>query len=333
VNVFCDRHCSHGSRDARPCLSYNIYTPSGRLVRGIGTGREDRRTAGMEPGKNKLICTGERVIEDAYKASASSYLIYLFHIATYNFCLPFVRNKRVLDFGCGSGYGTHLTAKHCDSIVGVDISDDATAFAKQTYQADNLEYRKIENIETTPLPFDDATFDTVISFQVMEHIEQVEKYIDEIRRVLRDDGVVVIATPDRSTRLFPGQRPWNEYHVTEYGPGEFHAQLAGKFSGIELYGMSARDDVIGIELKRTRMTRLITYVFTFPGAPEWYRRTMLRMLKNLSRLFGSVYSKKPAEQSADVDYGFTPDDIAIEKDIRPSVNILCVARKSPGPPA
>lgn len=284
----------------------------------------------MESGKNKLICTGERVIEDAYKASASSFLIYLFHLATYDFCLPFVRQKRVLDFGCGSGYGSHLMAEHCESIVGVDIADDAIEFASQTYSRDNLEYRRIGNIEVTPLPFDDASFDTVISFQVMEHIEKVDKYLDEIHRVLRDDGVVVIATPDRSTRLFAGQRPWNEYHVTEYGPADFEAKLAGKFFDIELYGMSARDDVIAIELKRTRMTRLITYLFTFPGAPEWYRRTMLRMLKNLSRLFGSVYSKQPADTSADVDYGFTLDDIVVEKNVQPSVNILCVARKSPG---
>ncbi len=282
----------------------------------------------MESTDDKLICTGERVIEDAYKASASSYLIYLFHLATYDFCVPYIRQKRVLDFGCGSGYGTHLMSEHCQDIVGVDIADDAIDFANSRYSSDNLEYRRIGNIETTPLPFDDASFDVVISFQVMEHIEQVDKYLDEIRRVLRDDGVVVIATPDRTTRLFPGQRPWNEYHIVEYGPADFRAQLTGKFDDIELYGMSARDEVVGIELKRTRLLRIVTYLFTFPGAPEWYRRLTLGLLKSLSRVFGSVYSKKPDDIAKDVDYGFVQDDIVIEKGVEPSVNILCVAKKS-----
>lgn len=287
----------------------------------------------MKSKSDNLICTGERVIEDAYKASASSFLIYLFHIATYDFCVPYVRQKRVLDFGCGSGYGTHLMAAHCQEIFGVDIAADAVDFANERYSGDNLEYRQIGNIETTPLPFDDGTFDAVISFQVMEHIEQVDKYLDEIRRVLRDDGIVIIATPDKTTRLFPGQRPWNEYHVVEYGPDDFRRKLADNFSEIELYGMSAREDIIDIELKRTRFLRLFTYVFTFPGAPEWYRRMTLGLLKKLSGIFGSVYSKKAADIAQDVDYGFTQDDIVIEKGIQPSVNILCVAKKSSRPSA
>lgn len=287
----------------------------------------------MNSESDNLICTGERVIEDAYKASAASYLIYLFHLATYDFCVPYVRQKRVLDFGCGSGYGTHLMAEHCQSIVGVDIAADAINFATQHYTGDNLEYRQIRNIETTPLPFDDGSFDTVISFQVMEHIEQVDKYLDEIHRVVREDGVVIIATPDRSTRLFSGQRPWNEYHVVEYGTEDFRARLTNKFSDIELYGMSARDEVIDIELKRTRALRLATYPFTFPGAPEWYRRKTLGWLKSLSRVFGSVYSKKAADIPDDVDYGFTQDDIVIEQGVQPSVNILCVAKKTSHPSA
>ena len=70
-----------------------------------------------------------------------------------------------------------------------------------------------------------------------------------------------------------------------------------------------------------------------PGAPEWYRRMTLGMLKKLSRLFGSVYSKKAADVPQDVDYGFTQDDIVIEAGVQPSVNILCVAKKSSRPSA
>ena len=50
-----------------------------------------------------MDCTGERVIEEEYRKNSNTYLIYLFHRATYNFAVPFVQNKTVLDFGCGSG--------------------------------------------------------------------------------------------------------------------------------------------------------------------------------------------------------------------------------------
>ena len=53
---------------------------------------------------NELKKTGERVIEDKYKQSKNDYFIYLCHVATYNFVLPYIAGKSILEFGCGSGY-------------------------------------------------------------------------------------------------------------------------------------------------------------------------------------------------------------------------------------
>lgn len=282
----------------------------------------------MNANDEKLICTGERVIEDAYKTSASTYLIYLFHVATYDFCRPYIEGKTVLDFGCGSGYGTHMLSKHCKDITGVDISPDAVRFAAANYRNDNLTYRQIDDVQTTPLPYPDSSFDVVISFQVMEHIAQDAKYLREISRVLKKDGIVIIATPDRKTRLFPGQKPWNQYHVREYAPLELLEMLQRNFGDCELFGMTARDDIVEIELKRTRLLRLFTWIFTFPGSPEAYRQFTLSTLKRLSRLVGSAYSRDQQQKLGTVDYPFSVEDIVIDKNADPSVNIVCVARKS-----
>ena len=60
--------------------------------------------------------TSERVSEEPYRTGPDSdYLIYLFHIATYDFAVPFVSGRHVLDFGCGTGYGTHRIAAACAS--------------------------------------------------------------------------------------------------------------------------------------------------------------------------------------------------------------------------
>src|SRR5258705_5030440 len=84
--------------------------------------------------------TGERVIEDHRNASRQSYLINLFHIVTYDYVREFVRGMRVLDFGCGSGYGTARIAEHCRHITGIDVAADAIAYARQKHQRDNLAY-------------------------------------------------------------------------------------------------------------------------------------------------------------------------------------------------
>lgn len=279
----------------------------------------------MNINKDRLECTGERLIEDEYKSSESRYLIYLFHIATYNFCLPYVRGKKVLDFGSGSGYGTHLIANECAHITGIDISGEAVDFANSRYRANNLDYVKIDKIETKPLPFDDNTFDTVISFQVIEHIHRVDLYLREIKRVLKPAGTLIIATPDRKTRLFPGQRPWNIYHIYEYSPESFIKAVSPVFPETTLYGMSGKPGVIDIEIKRTDQLRLATYIFTFPFCPEWYRQLTLKMLKFAGKTVASLFSKNTKGSEIEQNFNFDIHDITIEKNIGNSVNIVSIS--------
>jgi 2-polyprenyl-3-methyl-5-hydroxy-6-metoxy-1,4-benzoquinol methylase len=157
--------------------------------------------------------TGERVVAEHYVRTRESYLIYIMHIVTYNYARSYVIGKDVLDMGCGTGYGTALIADSCLSISGVDISDEAIAYAKEKYQHPNLAYKTIHKVEDAPLPFADQKFDVVLSFQVIEHISDTRTYLTEIQRVLKPGGVFIVATPDRSTRLLPFQRPWNRYHA------------------------------------------------------------------------------------------------------------------------
>src|SRR3954464_15382698 len=141
----------------------------------------------------------ERLAVDADRSSESDYLIYLFHVATYDFAIPYVTGRRVLDLGCGTGYGTARVAPVCTDIVGVDISSDAIDAATREF---GDRFRLIEPVERAPLPFADRAFDVVLSFQVIEHVPDARAYLGEIDRVLTDDGVFLCATPDRGTRLF-----------------------------------------------------------------------------------------------------------------------------------
>lgn len=224
----------------------------------------------------------------------------------------------MLDFGCGAGYGTHSLANDSESCVGIDIGDDAIEFARNHYSSANLEFRSVAPVQDEPLPFPDDTFDVVLSFQVIEHVDGVQSYLGEIDRVLAPGGVFICATPNRLTRLFPKQRPWNVYHLYEYEPSELADLLRSRFTDLSLFGMTADPNLVSTELARCRKRQLVAYPFTFPGAPESWRRAGLRLLKRVQRPKVST----PSNACFDLDH----TAIRIEPDASPSVNIVAVGR-------
>src|SRR5690606_25521567 len=131
----------------------------------------------------KLEPTGERMILDHYRSSPEDYVIYLFHVATYAFAEQYTRDRRVLDYGCGSGYGAARIAQSATHVTAVDVAPEAVDYAAARYPSPNLEFRRID--PDRPLPFEDDSFDTVLSFQVFEHVHDTHRYLSEIRRVLK----------------------------------------------------------------------------------------------------------------------------------------------------
>ncbi|HJW46449.1 MAG TPA: class I SAM-dependent methyltransferase [Lysobacter sp.] len=255
------------------------------------------------------------MITDHYKSSAEDYVIYLLHIATYRFAEKFTNGKRVLDFGCGSGYGSAHIAEGARSVTAVDVAEDAIAYASNTFARGNLEFRAIS--PTKRLPFDDASFETVLSFQVFEHVENPAHYLSEIRRVLAPGGTLVLVTPDRSTRLLPFQRPWNRWHVREYGEGELSRLLSRHFEHVDVMGMTAKRELLDIELNRCRKVKWMSLPFTLPVMPDRWR---IRALNAVHRLRGPGVAAGAARE-----YPFDVSDIRIEKGASPSVNLVAVA--------
>lgn len=269
--------------------------------------------------------TSERVHAEYARCSAADHLIYLFHLATYDFARRYTANARVLDFGCGTGYGAHRIAPASTSVTGVDVSGEAVDYARAHYVADNLRFATIDPVERSPLPFADADFDVVLSFQVIEHVPDADRYLAEARRVLAQGGVLVVATPDRTRRLFRHQRPWNRYHVVEYTPAQLLARLEGHFRVLEVNGMGADPAVLSPELRRNRQARWATLPFTFPGTPERWRQWGLTAVKTAQeRLGGGAGSGQEMPVAFDLD----ETAIRIAPDVEPSVNIVAVARRT-----
>ncbi|MGC9001312.1 class I SAM-dependent methyltransferase [Caldisericum sp.] len=180
----------------------------------------------------KVSGGGERlVIRDWYSAKNSRDFSTLAHIQRYEWVLPYLKGLRCLDDGCGSGYGTYYLAKNGVSmIIGIDISSVAIKFAKKHYKAENLEFRQMDALH---LQFDPNSFDAVISFDVLEHINEHDqkKFISEIVRVLREEGVAYIGCPNAQVSM--GNNP---FHMKELTKKEFELLLREFFYDVKIYG-------------------------------------------------------------------------------------------------
>lgn len=193
----------------------------------------------------KLISkTGERVIPEDFE-SKEEYLIYLLHLFAYEFAKKEIpENKFVLEVGCGEGYGTSLLSQNSAKIIAMDVDKNTITHASEKYGAENCVFKLYDGIR---IPYEDNTFDAVVSFQVIEHIQDDVNYVSEIYRVLRRDGLFIVTTPNRTYRLKPGQKPLNEFHVREYYRQELENILRKKFSDVSVWGIRGNEEVQRIE--------------------------------------------------------------------------------------
>ena len=174
-----------------------------------------------------LPFTGERFTPECVRE------IWYEHWHRYAFARRLVQGKRVLDCACGEGYGAALLADAAAEVVGVDVDAGPVAHARARYGA--IENLRFEHADATQLPFDDRSFDAVVSFETLEHLTEQERLISGFARVLKDDGFLVISSPDRHTYSdLAGFR--NEYHVRELYKDELLALLKPHFEEIRLYG-------------------------------------------------------------------------------------------------
>lgn len=153
------------------------------------------------------------------------------HFNRYQFARQFVTGKRVLDAACGVGYGSAFLAQDADFVAGIDISEESIAYAKEKYSGIHTEFQ-IGSI--AKLPYDDGSFDVVVSFETLEHVDaNVQKdFMREIRRVLAEDGVLIMSTPNHSIY---SKRGVNQFHVKELEYVEFQDMLEEAFEFVQMF--------------------------------------------------------------------------------------------------
>ncbi|HEX2417302.1 MAG TPA: class I SAM-dependent methyltransferase [Micromonosporaceae bacterium] len=177
------------------------------------------------------------------------------------------RAGRVLEAGLGEGYGAGLLTARGNTVVGVDYDTTATSHARRRYPAIGVVRGNV-----VALPFRPASFDAVVSMQVVEHLWDQPRYVAESARVLRPDGVLVLSTPNRLT-FSPGYDPAsgppaNPFHTREFSGPELADLLSPRFPDITRYGLhhGPRLCALDRQLQRGYGQDLVTAQLATPAA-------------------------------------------------------------------
>jgi SAM-dependent methyltransferase len=187
-----------------------------------------------------LPLTGERTVPGVPEEN------YWFrrHEIAYRFALPLVADKRVLEVGCGEGYGTALLSSHAQRVLGIDYDALTVTHAARTYPRATFVRA---NLAALPVPT--ASVDVVATLQVIEHVWNHREFVGECLRVLRPGGLLFVTTPNRLT-FSPGlDEPVNPFHTKEFTAAELAALLTRSgFAVTRVYGLHAGDRLACLDL-------------------------------------------------------------------------------------
>ncbi len=136
------------------------------------------------------------------------------HRARYSFAAGSLRG-RVLDLGCGTGYGCHDLCGHAPitEVMGIDRSPEAIAWAERYYSNPRVSYR-VADLEAAGWETGLGVFDRIVAFEVLEHLSNEEPLWRGIRRLLSPDGALWLSTPLGRGRGIPPSDPYHLHQLT-----------------------------------------------------------------------------------------------------------------------
>ncbi len=159
------------------------------------------------------------------------------HAAAYALAELSIHDKVVLEIGHGDGYGSARLAQLAKHVTAIDLFEENSKRAALKYPKDNLVFKAMNACE---LEFVDQSMDVVCSFQVIEHIPEMQLpvYAQEIKRVLKPGGIAFISTlnlkKNKKPGIFYNKSP---HHDKEFEPQEYRDFFANHFDDFKLMGL------------------------------------------------------------------------------------------------
>ena len=161
-----------------------------------------------------------------------------------------LQNKcKILDVGCGAGAVVFELTRQGHEVVGIDISQEAIAHGLEKYGDVDLRVAAAEQ-----LPFANETFDVVLSFDLLEHIANVDQHLREVHRVIRSDGYYLFETPNKYFNavfetLEARSLKWRQEHQSLHTPRQLRRRLQKHGFEVEFVKMNTVNEYTLEKLK------------------------------------------------------------------------------------
>jgi 2-polyprenyl-3-methyl-5-hydroxy-6-metoxy-1,4-benzoquinol methylase len=141
------------------------------------------------------------------------------------------RERRVLDIACGVGFGAHRLSQEGHTVVGADIDTSVLSVARERFA--HVSGLSFEEVDGEEMPYETASFDVVATFETLEHVRSPERYLAEVRRVLRPGGELFLSVPQNRW----GHIPLNPQHEREYTVPALTELLRLHFANVDVQGI------------------------------------------------------------------------------------------------
>ena len=235
------------------------------------------------------------------------------HLAAYLVARPYCVGRRVLDAGCGEGYGSALVAEVAADVLGVDRSMAALARARANHAGPRVRFACVDLERLDALR---GRFDVLLNFQVLEHLSDPRPLLAQFTAHLEPGGTLVLTTPNR-----PMSVSENPYHVHEYTADELRPVLAPYFSQVDVRGVAGNEKVTAYENARRRQVARILRL-----DPLGLRhRLPAPVVKFAFAQFARLVRRLVATDAKPAEIG--PEDFREQPSAEGAVDLLAVCRK------
>jgi len=235
-------------------------------------------------------------------------------LKAYYLAMDHVRGD-LLELGCGEGRGVELLAPVCDSYLALDKISSAIGSLKKKFP--DVEFRQASFPPIVGITND--SYDTIVSFQVIEHIKDDRLYMEEIYRILRPGGKAMITTPNRIMSLT--RNPW---HIREYADKELARLAKSVFTKVELLGIAGNEKVMRYyEENRRSVQRLSRWDFL--NLQYKLPKEVLRVPYDLMNRLNRVRLKQHNESLVSE---ISHEDYVLSKNADASLDLFCILEKS-----
>jgi SAM-dependent methyltransferase len=235
------------------------------------------------------------------------------HMTAYLQARAFAQGKKVLDAGCGEGFGTQTLADTAREVVGIDYSAETIDFCRRRWRRPNLRFEVVDLRQ--PGAFGDR-FDVVLNFQVLEHIRDEVPFLEALRARLAPSGTLVLTTPNRLKSFSE-----NPYHLREYTAEELRALLGRVFSEVRVAGIFGNGKVTEFDRRRARAVKRWLML-----DPLGLRRLLPGALVRFAFARLAVLVRRSA-RSSEPDVRIVPEDFAMrEAGVDEALDLVAICR-------